>query len=178
MFVAETHANAEFVRNTNLPMTERTAASLSRVLGFQVGFSKALPWELMAGAISGGLGGEAPAGYRIGSVGTPIRNNGMEAIAWPVNDDTRMWFVRKADPGFSVLLHPRTIAVLAGFWILAFGLAWVLARGIVTPLRQLASRLPNIENDPEATLPGAERRDEIGQVARAYLDARSTCGRA
>jgi signal transduction histidine kinase len=84
-----------------------------------------------------------------------------------------MWFVRKADAGIATLLHPRTVAVLVGFWILALGLAWVLVRGIVTPLRLLASRLPHIENDPVASLPGAERNDEIGQVARAYLSTRT-----
>ena len=38
VFEAEARANAEFIRQTRLPVSERTAESLSRVLGVQVAF--------------------------------------------------------------------------------------------------------------------------------------------
>jgi signal transduction histidine kinase len=63
--------------------------------------------------------------------------------------------------------------VLGTFWVLSFGLAWALTRGLVRPLRLIAERLPHIEDDSEKTLPGAERPDEIGQLARAYLATRA-----
>jgi signal transduction histidine kinase len=43
----------------------------------------------------------------------------------------------------------------------------------VQPIQLLARRLPYIESDPAATLPGAERPDELGALARAYLAART-----
>jgi signal transduction histidine kinase len=176
-FAAEARANAEFVRTTHLPTTARTADSLGRVLRVEVGFAPRTVPEIAEAMIS-------PAGFHsntlgkqaVEHVGEPVREGGKEAIVWPVGDEWLMWFIRSAEPGFSVLLQPRTLAVLGGFWLLALALAWALSRGIVTPLRLLASRLPQIENDPEGSLPGAERNDEIGQVARAYLNTRNQLG--
>jgi signal transduction histidine kinase len=174
-FAAEARANAEFVRTTHLPATTRTADSLSRVLRVEVGFAPRTVPEIAAEIISpsGGLHSKNLGRQAVEHVGEPVRQAGKEAIVYPVGEDWLMWFVRSAEPGFSVLLQPRTLAVLGGFWLLALALAWALSRGIVTPLRLLASRLPHIENDPEASLPGAERNDEIGQVARAYLSTRT-----
>jgi signal transduction histidine kinase len=173
-FTAEAKANAEFVKSAHLPTTTRTAESLSRVLGLEVGFAPASQADFIASAISRpGLHSNSFGRYVVEHPGEPARSEGREAIVWPVGDGWLMWFVRQAEPGFSFLLQARTLAVLTGFWLLALGLAWVLARGIVTPLRLLASRLPHIEHDPEASLPGAERNDEIGQVARAYLSTRT-----
>jgi signal transduction histidine kinase len=71
------------------------------------------------------------------------------------------------------LLRPEPVAALIAFWGMSVGLAWALARGLVRPLRLLAERLPHIEDDADATLPGAQRSDEIGQLARAYLHTRA-----
>lgn len=173
-FAAEARANAEFVRTAHLPMSARTAESLSRVLGIEVGFASPLQSEIEAFAVNRpGFDSKSFSELAFANVGEPIRKDGVEAVEWPIGEGWRMWFVRQSEPGLSVLLQPRTLIVLGGFWLLALALAWVLARGIVTPLRLLASRLPHIENDPEATLPGAERNDEIGQVARAYLGTRA-----
>jgi signal transduction histidine kinase len=90
--------------------------------------------------------------------------------------DVSMIFVRRVEPVVGFLFKPETLVVLAVFWIFSVGLAWALARGLVRPLRLLAQRLPHIEDDAEASLPGAERNDEIGQVARAYLDTRAQLG--
>lgn len=80
---------------------------------------------------------------------------------------------RKA-PGVGGLWGPRTFAVLGGFWLLSLALVWVLANGIVGPLRRLAQRLPRIADDAsEPALPESDRPDEIGQLARAYLDTRA-----
>jgi signal transduction histidine kinase len=174
LFKVESRANAEFVRTARLPMSERTAESLSRMLGIEVFFvhPNAAGLESLRQAESGrDLAALAP--RLLEHLGEGIRENGLEAIALPVEGGWQMWFSRKAAPGFSWLVQTRTIAVLGGFWVLAGALGVALAGGIVRPLRQLADRLPQIENDPEATLPGAERSDEIGQLARAYLQARS-----
>jgi signal transduction histidine kinase len=57
--------------------------------------------------------------------------------------------------------------------VFSVALAWVLGRGFIRPLRLLAERLPHIERDSADSLPGAERADEIGQLARAYLATRA-----
>ena len=154
VFAAEARANAEFIRQTRLPTTGRTAESLSRVLGVRVAFLH------QSGEIIPPPDGAAVA-------------RDEESIIVPLDGDWRLGFFRKVEPRGAALLRPRTLAVLGVFWALSFALAWMLVRGLVRPLRLLAQRLPHIEHDPEATLPGAERADEIGQVARAYLETRA-----
>jgi signal transduction histidine kinase len=171
LFEAEARANADFVRTAHLPISERTAESLSRVLGVSVNFVRPDTAGLKSvQEAETGLASLAP--RLLAKPGKGIRERGTEAIALPIDGDWQMWFSRQAAPGFSSLLQPRTLAVLGAFWVLALALGAALARGIVRPLRLLASRLPQIDKDPEAILPGAERSDEIGQVARAYLQAR------
>jgi signal transduction histidine kinase len=152
VFESEARANAEFIRQTRLPVSERTAESLSRVLGVQVAFFR-------------------PSGEAMPPV--VERAPKMESFVVPLDGEWRLGLFRPVEPRLAALLRPRTLVVLGVFWGLSFALAWVLARGLVRPLRLLAQRLPKIGHDPDATLPGAERADEIGQLARAYLDTRA-----
>jgi signal transduction histidine kinase len=91
----------------------------------------------------------------------------------PVQPGLDLLLVRAAEPPFIALWRPETLIVLGFFWMLSVALAWSIARGVVQPIRLLAARLPSIETDPAATLPGAERADELGELARAYLAARA-----
>ena len=80
----------------------------------------------------------------------------------------------RVEPAAGGFWRLRTFAVLGVFWALSLALAWALAGGIVGPLRRLAHRLPRIADDTsEPALPEASRPDEIGQLARAYLDTRT-----
>lgn len=172
-FAEEGRTNAEFVRAAHLAQSERTAESLSRVLGVQVFFVRTTDGlESLSQSLPGrdlvALQPSTPA-----NLGKAVRGRGWEVVAQPLADDWQMWFARPAHSDFSGILQLKTVAVLGGFWMLALALGVALSRGIVSPLRQLARRLPQIENDPEASLPGAERTDEIGQLARAYLETRS-----
>jgi signal transduction histidine kinase len=97
----------------------------------------------------------------------------FEAIAVPLEKDLSLILVREIEPAWSFLVRTETLLLLAVFWAFSVALAWALARGFVRPLRLLAERLPHIEHDPEGSLPGAERTDEIGQLARAYLATRA-----
>ena len=97
----------------------------------------------------------------------------FEAIAMPLENGVSLILVREAEPAWVFLVHSETLLLLATFWAFSVALAWVLARGFVRPLRLLAERLPHIEHDPGGALPGAERADEIGQLARAYLATRA-----
>jgi signal transduction histidine kinase len=82
---------------------------------------------------------------------------------------------RRVEPAWRQLLHRSFLAPLAILWAMAAGLGWLLARSVVVPLRALALRLPGLasEDVDQGELPGHERSDEIGQVARAFQAART-----
>ncbi len=190
VFATLARTNADFIRNAKLPANERVAESIGRVLSMDV-FFRQTAWDMRPGeggatnvqksrelvpAPSGplaehaGLLGELVAGQGIVNAGSDY-----EAIAVPMDKDRSLIVVRRIQPAISFLLKPETLLVLAVFWLFSVGLAWALARGLVRPLRLLAQRLPHIQSDAEL-LPGAERNDEIGQVARAYLATRAQLG--
>ena len=172
VFATLARTNAEFIRNAKLPANERVAESIGRVLNMEVLFRSGesgafvpAPGAALA-EHAGQLGALTPADGIV-SAGAEF-----EAIAVAMEKDVAMIFVRRVEPVLGFLLKPETLVVLAVFWLFSVGLAWALARGLVRPLRLLAERLPHIQSDAEISLPGAERNDEIGQVARAYLEAR------
>ncbi len=176
VFATLARTSADFIRNAKLPANERVAESIGRVQNMEVLFRRETGGEFVP-APSAGL---APHVGVLAAL-TPaegIVNAGaeFEAIAVPMEKDVTMIFVRRVEPVVGFLFKPETLLVLAVFWIFSVGLAWALARGLVRPLRLLAQRLPHIEDDAEASLPGAERNDEIGQVARAYLETRAQLG--
>ena len=92
-----------------------------------------------------------------------------EAIAVSLDTGSDLVFVRTVPGVGTGILRPATVLVFVVFWGLTLALAATLTRGIARPLRLLAARLPHIGDDDESTLPGAERRDEIGLLARTYL---------
>ncbi|MCA8952875.1 MAG: HAMP domain-containing histidine kinase [Planctomycetes bacterium] len=75
------------------------------------------------------------------------------------------------EPG-DTFWDPRTVRVLAAFWLLAVAFAWFAVRGLVRPLRSLAAQLPDIESDAPPEVPEAGRDDEIGDLARSFLRTR------
>jgi signal transduction histidine kinase len=105
--------------------------------------------------------------------GVTVLGRDIEAIAVPLDGARRLVLARKAEPALAFAFRRETALVLGAFWIFSVALAWAIARGVVLPLRTLAQRLPTIEHDAGGALPGVERSDEIGQVARAYLAARA-----
>ncbi len=170
MFAAMAKSNADFVR-TGAPLTERTARSLSEVLGVEVHF-------MNRGEVSGAplawaeaLGAPdivAEAQMYLGSV---ISMQNVECVSVPVNQSVNLLMARKA-PALRSLTNARTFAVLGAFWLISLALAAALARGIVGPLRTLAKRLPHIGEGGDDSLPEASRLDEIGELARAYQSTR------
>lgn len=171
-FAVTARANANFIETAHLPTTTRTASGLSLVHGFDVAF-------LRAGDAMPQLVVVPEQRVREGLLlrarqkpGVPIRWNGFETVVMPIRGETEMWFVRHADLGLLALLQEKTVAALSAFWLLALGLAIALGRGIIRPLRSLAAQLPNIDREPSLPLPEAERGDEIGQLARAFLKTR------
>jgi len=176
VFATLARTSADFIRNAKLPANERVAESIGRVQNMEVLFLRGVGGEFVP-APSAAL---APHAGQLGALtpadGIVSAGAEFEVIAVPMEKDVSMIFVRRVEPVVGFLFKPETLVVLAVFWIFSVGLAWALARGLVRPLRLLAQRLPHIEDDAEASLPGAERNDEIGQVARAYLETRAQLG--
>ena len=196
VFATLARTNADFIRSARLPANERVAESIGRILNMQVYFRR----RGSDGANGGEEVGPRKSaentkeGERVELAPTPMgalaAHAGMleallprqgivrvgsefEAIAAPIAPEVSLILVRRIEPALGFLLRPEPVAALIAFWGMSVGLAWALARGLVRPLRLLAERLPHIEDDADATLPGAQRSDEIGQLARAYLHTRA-----
>ena len=174
-FAATARANAHFVRSQRLPMTERTAQALGEVLGMEIYFSRGNPPSTLPDTAAR-LATREGAALDRALLAPPgeVRGAGSgEAVRVPIDAETSLVIFRVAPTG-NGLWRLRTFAVLGAFWLLSLALAWVLASGIVGPLRRLAQRLPRIADDAsEPALPESGRPDEIGQLARAYLDTRT-----
>ncbi|MEO6742247.1 MAG: ATP-binding protein [Chthoniobacteraceae bacterium] len=174
-FAAVARSNARFIRSQHLPASERTAAALGEVLGMETYF-------LRGQEISAAIPDPTPrlltregASLRDAVRLTPgeVRaRDGGEAVRVPLDGEWSVLLFR-TKPDAEGFWRPRTFAVLGAFWSLSLALAWALASGIVRPLRSLAQRLPRIADENAEPPPEAARPDEIGQLARAYLDTRS-----
>lgn len=185
VFTALARTNANFLRDAHLPSTPQMMDYMGRLLNMHA-FLRREYTVILPGFEPGGPGKLVPVPkdaalrealprleYLDPSEGVISLGKRFEAVAMPAQDGLDLILVRPAEPAFLSLWRPETLLVLGTFWLLSVGLAWSIARGVVQPIRLLAQRLPNIESDPAATLPGAERRDELGDLARAYLAART-----
>jgi len=65
----------------------------------------------------------------------------------------------------------RTAAMMIGALLLvSLGIAWAVGRSIVRPLSGLRGRMATLQaGDLAAAVPGADRRDELGEMARSVL---------
>ena len=172
VFTALARTNADFLHNAHLPATRQMMDYLGHLLNMRA--------FLRTGTTLLPAPDDAPLRAATSSLirltpaqGVTSLENQFEAVAMPVQSGLDLLLVRPAEPSFIVLWRPETLMVLGCFWLLSVALAWSIARGVVKPIRLLAERLPYIESDPAATLPGAERPDELGDLARAYLAART-----
>jgi signal transduction histidine kinase len=161
--------NADFIDRTNLPASERLAEDLQQVIGSRVLFRRG---EQLTPAPPPELDrlrnrAELPADRRARVVGD------LEIVAVPLAADHDLVLARPAAAAWRTAWQLHTFAVLGAFWLLALLVAWLLAQGLVRPLRHLATQLPEIEKPGPLALPEAERADEIGDVARAFLRTRA-----
>jgi signal transduction histidine kinase len=188
VFATLARTNADFIKNAHLAANERVAEYLSRILNMRVFFRRGVQDSAgrdeqgnvlrqsreLVPPLSGSLEEQRDFLRALGHGQGIVRaGRDFEAIAVPLDNDLSFILVREAERPWAFLVRPETLLLLGVFWAFSVALAWVLARGFVRPLRQLAERLPHIEHDSMTALPGAERTDEIGQLARAYLAART-----
>ena len=164
--VAEAHAS--FLDSTAFPASAGLARDFGRLLNAEVYFrfkDRLLP--------------EPPPDERAGLLALvsdqPARRIGadLEALAVPVGGYDLV-VGRRVEPLSRMLAGPAFLMPLSLMWLLAAAVAVLLARGFFVPLRTLAVRLPTLatEAESEADVPGAEREDEIGLVARAFRQTR------
>ncbi|MBL8739070.1 MAG: HAMP domain-containing histidine kinase, partial [Planctomycetes bacterium] len=76
-------------------------------------------------------------------------------------------------PRSQSLTDPRVLQVLAAFWLLALLTTWIVLRRLGQPLRELATQLPRIDDERPIELDALHRKDEIGDVARAFATTRT-----
>lgn len=167
-FATLARTNADFIRTSRLPATERMAVELGRILELRVFFCES-GGRIVPG-LSGDLDGLEKEAARLNPRAGVVRLDARhEAVKSPVDAERSLVLIRPVHTS-TIFFRPLTLVILVVFWLLSLVLAWALARGLVNPLRILAKRLPGIESDRVPALPGVERNDEIGLLARTFAD--------
>lgn len=157
--------NAAFINRERLPPSMRMADDLTEVLGTAVFFRDPKTLLCTPPISEKSLSGLAA----IPADGEYHRVGAVEGVAVPLHSGHDLLVARVALASWWDVWSPRTFMVLGVFWLLSLVVAWLVSRGLVFPLRHLAARLPDIENPQPLNLQEAERRDEIGDVARAIV---------
>lgn len=160
--VAEGHAHV--IESSSLPPESEVARRLATVSGYEVFFRGGgqlyppLPEHLAALPIA-----TLPADREAHSYGN------FTMVAIPIQGSRDLVILGEIKVYW---LHPRVITGVVAFLLLAIVTAWFVVRGLVHPLRQLATRLPAIESPGPIDLPAAHRNDELGDLARSFLRTR------
>jgi signal transduction histidine kinase len=162
-------SNADFLRRTAFTPTEALARDLGRMLHAEVFFRRTDGWiPAPPAAHAAVLAGLAPGAEA--SANLP----GFLAVAARAGDYDLV-LLRPAFSLGAILRMPSVLLSLGVFWLTAVGLAILVTQGVVRPLRALARALPDLSRPdaPPADLPGMARHDEIGLVARSYVQTRA-----
>lgn len=127
-FAALAKANAEFIRVTRLPTTDRLASYLSQMLGTEV---------------------------RFGRVDEPDARH--EAVTAAIEPGVELTLIREPPTLRAVLLRPITLGALAAFWVLWFALGWAVMRPYLKAQRlamlgQMATGLAHEIQNPVAAI--------------------------
>jgi signal transduction histidine kinase len=109
-------ANADFIRTSHLPATDRFADYLTRVVGVAVYFQKA----------------------------PPLRP-GQESVTVNIEPGTDLILVRDKPSLLRYLFRPVSLSILLAFWTLSLALAWAITRGIVRPYLETQRKLVEAE---------------------------------
>jgi len=157
-------ATATFVDTNSLPAEPELAAKLRRIgdddIFFRQGDTLAPPAPEPLRRVLAAIPANNLAVHRDGLL--------MVAAPMPAHHADLVLVQRRPTPWFD----NRVTALLGAFLLLAMLTAWLVVRGLVQPLRQLARQLPDIEKPEPIAVPSALRNDEIGDLARAFLRTR------
>lgn len=147
-----------------MPTSESFARDLERITGHKVFFRRHGVLQPAPRGEFAELPIAAVAANRV-----PVRFGNHEAVAVPIEGKDDLVMVRVVR---NPLVDPLVAQVLAAFLGLAMLTAWLVVRGLVRPLIHLKKQLPEIEKSGPLALPEAARKDEIGDLARAFLRTR------
>lgn len=160
--------HADLTASLNLPASDKLATHLSKLSGYSIGFAQNQTLSSHPGFQDAQL---TAAQEAIDHPGEIIQLDQLEAIA--ISIPSRDYQLVAVHPTTRLNNHlgPLLILPLLAGASLAVGCAFVIARSIVNPLRQLARALPHsIENDgfhpPEWLV---HRNDEIGTLTRSLI---------
>lgn len=140
-FERQADSNAAFFATTNLPRSPQIAEWLGRVLDAEVAFRN--PHR------------EAPP--------IPPDHERVDAV---IDESTLLVLTRPRPRWQDLLFRPLPLASLGVFWLAALGVGALLARGILKPLLAFTRAVPEIGT--LEVLPGEERTDELGDLARTF----------
>lgn len=159
LFLRLAETNAGFVRDSNLPRSEKLASNLSEVLKMRVGFR------------SGGSVVSAanfPDLRELASDGRVLKLTGnQEAVAMRLDEQWEMLFVRDSEGVGARFFQKSTLVPIGLFVSSCMVLGYATSRNLVRPLAELARSIPEIESS-DAKIPALERADEIGHLARTF----------
>lgn len=127
-FTTLAKANADFIRVTGLPPTDRLAGYLSQMLGAEVRFERVI----------------AP-------------DDRHEAVTAEIEPGLDLTLIREKPTLGAILLRPTTLVALAAFWALWFALAWAVVRPYLKAQRlallgQMATALAHEVKNPVAAI--------------------------
>ncbi|MCA8969693.1 MAG: HAMP domain-containing histidine kinase [Planctomycetes bacterium] len=159
-FAELARTNAAFLTRAKLPPSPYLDESLEQVLGCRVDFVTTRDMPLDEHSTTP-------------TDGTVYRREGREFVSVPVDDTTALVLSREVTASWTALRQRTTLSILATFWLLSGVSGWFIGRGMVHPLKSLAAQLPRIESREPLALDVAQRKDEIGDVARAFVATRS-----
>ena len=143
-------ANARFMMDQpSLPKSEKMAAYFSEILNMEVRFEDE----------RSDLTSIMPPGHE--GVQLELSRGG----GWMV-------FIRPAESFWAQFWRRSMWVPLGLFWGLCLLLAWAISRRVVRPLVALAEKVPEIGTGG-GEIPGLERRDEIGYLARTLAETKS-----
>lgn len=168
-FMALARSDVDFIRELNLPRSEKLARDVSALIGMDIFF-----WSNAGAPTVPAMDPATRSEFasRAGSTDVFALAGKREGVRLPLDERTDIAFIRPAPPVINALARPATLAALGGFWVLSFALAWLVGREVVRPLVSFSRRLPEILTSTEADLPEATRSDEVGQLARAIISTR------
>lgn len=150
-FEEQVTSNASFFRTTNLPTSPTIASYLSRVLDSNVEFRHA---------------------YRE----YPPAPADKIQVSKSISDNTLLVITRDRPSAWSSLAKPQPAIALTAFWLSTLLLAYVVGRGLVRPILELNSGISDI--DALESLPGDQRKDELGDLARTFKRTHEARSRA
>ncbi|MBL8722697.1 MAG: HAMP domain-containing histidine kinase [Planctomycetes bacterium] len=154
--------NAEFVPRAGLPTSDKMAEDLEAVLGHGVHFRVD---GVLVRKVAEPLASALLAVPADGQVHTLADG---EVTAARIDPRRELLLVQTPPSG-----DPRLLPALLVVGALALLLAWSVGRSLVRPLQRLAGQLPRIDDAGPLLVPGVERADEIGDLARAFAATRT-----